>query len=161
MSKSNNSPKDRFWEKIPFKELNESQWESICDGCCQCCAHKLIDEETDELYKTNVVCKYLDTDNCSCTVYPKRHEYVPDCIKITPDNAGALEWVPETCGYRLLAEGKPLPKWHPLETGNPLSAKEVGVSVTGKVISEADIDEDDLEDFIVDDDYFLNEEQKL
>ncbi len=152
-------PKDRFWERIPFKDLNETQWESICDSCCQCCAHKLIDEETDEIFKTNVVCKYLDTNQCQCTVYPERHKHVPDCIKITPDNAGALNWVPETCGYRLLAEGKPLPKWHPLETGDPLSAKKAGMAVTGKVISEADINEEDFEDYIVDDDYFLNVEK--
>ena len=152
------SAKDRFWERIPFKDLNQQQWESICDGCCQCCAHKLQDEDTDEIFKTNVVCQYLDTEKCQCTVYPERHQYVPDCIKITPDNAGTLTWVPETCGYRLLANGKPLPEWHPLETGDPLSAKKANRAVTGKVISEADINEEDFEDYIVEDDYFDQDE---
>lgn len=146
--------KDRFWERIPLTELNESQWESICDGCCQCCAHKLQDEDTDEIFKTNVVCQYLDTDKCQCTVYDDRHSYVPDCIKVTPENAGDLVWMPDTCGYKLLADGKPLPKWHPLETGNKNSTKKAGIAVTDKVISEAEIEMDDLEDYIVDDDYF-------
>jgi uncharacterized cysteine cluster protein YcgN (CxxCxxCC family) len=146
--------KDRFWEKIPILELSEEQWESICDGCCQCCAHKLIDDDTEQVFKTNVVCKYLDTEGCHCTVYPERQKLVPDCIKITPENAGELDWFPETCGYRLIANNKPLPKWHPLETGDPNTVKNAGVTITGKVICESKIDEDDLEDFIVDDNYF-------
>jgi len=146
--------KDRFWERIPLKQLNEQQWESLCDGCCQCCAHKLQDDDTDEIFKTNVVCQYLDSDKCHCTVYPDRHRYVPDCIKITPENAGSLPWVPETCGYRRVALGKPLPKWHPLETGESGSVRTAGAVVTGKVVSEADVDDDDLEDFIVADTYF-------
>lgn len=148
--------KSRFWEQIPFVELNEKQWESICDGCCQCCAHKLQDDDTNEIFKTNVVCQYLDTDKCQCTVYPDRQKLVPDCIKITPENAGELSWFPETCGYRLLANGKPLPSWHPLETGNSNSTQQAGVCVTGKVISELEVAEEDLEDFIVDDQYFAN-----
>lgn len=146
--------KDRFWEKIPLTELNESQWESICDGCCQCCAHKLQDEETEEIFHTNVVCQYLDCDECQCTVYSERHKYVPDCIKVTPENAGQLSWMPTTCGYRRLAEGKALPSWHPLETGDKNSVKKAGKTVTGKVISEADINEEELEDYIVDVGYF-------
>jgi uncharacterized protein len=145
---------DRFWERIPLHEMTEAQWESICDGCCQCCANKLQDEDTDEIFKTNVVCRYLDCDNCQCTVYSQRQSLVPTCIKVTPDNAGELLWMPETCGYRRLAEGKPLPKWHPLETGDPSSTTKAGFGVTGKVISEAHIDDDDLENFIVADDYF-------
>lgn len=146
--------KDRFWERIPLVDLNEKQWESICDGCCQCCAHKLLDDDTEEVFKTNVVCQYLDTEGCHCTVYPERQKLVPDCIKITPENAGELSWFPETCGYRLLANNKPLPKWHPLETGDLNSVKKAGVTITGKVICESKIDQDDLEDFIVDNNYF-------
>jgi len=152
------SIKERFWEKIPFIDLSEKQWESICDGCCQCCAHKLLDDDTEEVFKTNVVCQYLDTESCHCTVYPDRQKLVPDCIKITPENAGELTWFPETCGYRLLANNKPLPKWHPLETGCADSVKAAGVTITGKVICESKIDEEDLEDFIVNDDYFNSPE---
>ena len=146
--------KDRFWERIPLTELNDKQWESICDGCCQCCAHKLQDEDTNEIFKTNIVCQYLDTDECHCTVYSERHKYVPDCIKVTPENAGELPWMPDSCGYKRLAAGKPLPKWHPLETGLKDSARKANKAVTGKVISEADVDEDDFEEHLVDDDYF-------
>lgn len=148
------SRKDRFWERIPLKDLNQSQWESICDGCCQCCAHKLQDEETHQILKTNIVCRYLDIEKRRCTVYSERHKYVPDCIKVTPKNASQLPWMPETCGYRLLSNGQPLPKWHPLETGKENSTQTSGQSVTGKVISEEDINEDDIEDFVVSDDYF-------
>lgn len=144
----------RFWEIIPTKDMTQEQWESLCDGCCQCCAHKLQDEETDEIFKTNVVCRYLDEKNCQCTVYVERHAYVPDCIKVTPENAGVLSWVPETCSYRLVAQGKPLPDWHPLNTGDPKSTQKAGFSVTGKIIFENEIDDDDIEEFIVDDDYF-------
>ena len=145
---------DRFWENIPLSELSEQQWESLCDGCCQCCAHKLLDEETEQIFKTNVVCQYLDTDGCHCTVYAERHKFVPDCIKITPENAGKLAWVPESCSYRLLANGKPLPSWHPLETGDPESTKKAGITITGKVICESQIDEQDFEDFIVVNEFF-------
>ncbi|MGX5174306.1 YcgN family cysteine cluster protein [Aliikangiella sp. IMCC44653] len=145
---------DRFWERIPLLELSETQWESICDSCCQCCAHKLQDEETEEIVKTNIVCQYLDTNQCRCTVYPDRHTYVPDCIKVTPENAAELDWMPDTCGYKLLANGEPLPKWHPLETGDPLSAKKQGAAICGKVISEADINLEDIEDYVVPDNYF-------
>lgn len=146
---------DKFWETIPFDQLNQKQWESICDGCAQCCAHKLQDEDTDEIFLTNIVCEYLDTPKCQCTVYGDRHIHVPDCIKITPQNAKELSWIPETCGYKLLANGKPLPEWHPLMSGDQNSTEKANMSIRNKVISEADIDIDDLEDYLVEDDYFV------
>ncbi|WP_444998262.1 YcgN family cysteine cluster protein [Aliikangiella sp. IMCC44359] len=151
MSRKNN---DRFWERIPLKELSEPQWESLCDSCCQCCAHKLQDEDTGEIVKTNVVCRHLDVSKGQCTVYSQRHIYVPDCIKVTPENAGELTWMPDTCAYKLLANGEPLPKWHPLETGDINSTAFAGASVLNKVLSEDDVD--DLEDYVVDDNYFDN-----
>jgi len=147
---------EKFWETIPFDQLNQKQWESICDGCAQCCAHKLQDEDTDEIFYTNIVCEYLDTNKCQCSVYADRHTYVPDCIKITAENAKELSWIPETCGYKLLANGKPLPDWHPLVTGSRNSTEQANMSIRDKVISEADIDMDDLEDYLVEDDYFSN-----
>ena len=145
---------DKYWETVPFDQLNQEQWESICDGCGQCCAHKLQDEDTDEVFLTNIVCQYLDTQKCQCSVYGDRHTFVPDCIKITPENAKELSWIPETCGYKLLANGKPLPDWHPLVTGDRQSTATANMSIRNKVISEADIDIDDLEDYLVEDDYF-------
>lgn len=144
----------KYWLTTALEDMNEQQWESLCDGCAQCCAHKLQDEETDEIFFTNVVCRYLDTNKCKCSVYNDRHVHVPDCIKITPQNAKTLSWIPETCAYKRLAKGKPLPKWHPLETGDPKSAHKSNISITNKVISEADINVDDLEDYLVKDDYF-------
>ncbi len=144
----------RFWETIPFDQLNKTQWESLCDGCAQCCAHKLEDEETDEIFYTNVVCEYLDSKKCQCSVYGNRHKYVPDCIIITPQNAKNLSWIPKTCAYKLLANGKPLPEWHPLETNDRKSTITANMTVTNKVISEADINMDDLEDYMVEEDYF-------
>lgn len=146
--------KDSFWQTIPFKELSTSQWESLCDGCAQCCAHKMQDEETDEIFFTNIVCQYLDQGKCQCTVYSDRHDYVPDCIKITPKNAKTLSWIPETCAYKRVANGKDLPEWHPLKTGNKESTQQANMNIQNKVISESDINMDDLEDFIVEDDYF-------
>ncbi|MBV1908955.1 MAG: YcgN family cysteine cluster protein [Kangiellaceae bacterium] len=148
------SNENRFWENTPFDELNPKQWEQICDGCAQCCAHKLQDDETDEIFLTNIVCQHLDMKKCQCSVYGNRHVHVPDCIKITPENANRLNWIPDTCGYRLLANGKPLPEWHPLVTGEQESTHLSNMSVTGKVISETDIDIDELEDYLVEDDYF-------
>ncbi|PHS17522.1 MAG: hypothetical protein COA86_09525 [Kangiella sp.] len=145
---------DRFWETIPFDQLDQKQWESLCDGCGQCCAHKLQDDETEEVFLTNVVCQYLDHQTCHCSVYENRHQYVPDCIKITPENAKTLNWIPETCAYRLVANGKPLPEWHPLVVGDRASTKQANMTILNKVISEEDVEMDDLEDYLVEDDYF-------
>ncbi len=143
-----------FWQTTTLEDMTQQQWESLCDGCAQCCAHKLEDEDSGELFYTNIVCQYLDTQECRCSVYPERQQKVADCIQITPQNAGTLSWIPETCAYKRLAKGQSLPEWHPLITGNADSARLANVSVSGKVISEADINEDDMEDFIVESDYF-------
>ncbi len=144
----------KYWLTTALDDMTDKQWESLCDGCAQCCAHKLQDEDTEEIFYTNIVCQYLDTKQCRCGVYQDRHVHVPDCIKITPSNAKTLTWIPETCAYKRLANGKSLPKWHPLETGKADSAHQANMGITDKVISEADIDMDDLEDFIVENDYF-------
>jgi len=151
-----NNTETRYWETIPLDQLDEKQWESICDACAQCCAHKLQDEENEEVFLTNVVCQYLDTEQCQCRVYEDRNKLVPDCIQVTPDNAKALTWMPDTCGYKLLAQGKSLPDWHPLNTGDALSTQKANMTIKNKVICEKDIDMDDLEDYLVEDDYFSN-----
>jgi len=143
-----------FWQTTALDQMSPQQWESLCDGCAQCCAHKLEDQETNEIFYTNVVCQYLDTQQCRCNVYPERQQKVPDCIQITPQNAGTLSWIPDSCAYKRLAKGQSLPDWHPLITGNSDSAILANMSVSGKVISEDDINEEDMEDFIVESDYF-------
>ncbi len=140
--------KEAFWKTKSFSEMTEREWESLCDGCAKCCLVKLEDEETNELHYTNVVCDLLDLERCSCTKYWERTRLVPECIKLTPQHLGKLPWMPETCAYRLLSEGKELPSWHPLISGDPNSTHEAGVSVRAYAVHESEVD--DLEDHIVD-----------
>lgn len=138
-----------FWERKSLAEMSEAEWESLCDGCAKCCLHKLEDEDTGEIYHTRVVCRYLDQDACRCTVYEERKRLVPTCIKLAPGNFEDLTWMPATCAYRLLAEGRPLPIWHPLIAGDRRAMIEAGHTVTGKVISEEYVHEDGYEEHIV------------
>lgn len=140
---------ERFWEHLTLEELSQSQWESLCDGCAQCCRIKLEDEDDGTLAETAVVCHLLDRDGCRCTAYADRSTLVPDCVTLTPEAARTLRWMPETCAYRRLAEGRPLPPWHPLLTGNPDSVHEAGASVRGQVLSEVDVHPDDFEAHII------------
>ncbi|MFC4271689.1 YcgN family cysteine cluster protein [Sneathiella chungangensis] len=137
-----------FWETVPLDKMTTEQWESLCDGCGKCCLLKLEDEDTLELAYTNVVCRLLDMGSCQCTRYPERSRLVPDCITLTPEIIPNLRWMPRTCAYRLLSEGKQLPWWHPLVSGDPDTVHQAGISVRGRVISERRAG--DLEDHIVD-----------
>ncbi len=130
-----------FWQTKPLDQLSREEWESLCDGCAKCCMNKLEDEETGELHYTNVVCDLLDLDQLSCSDYPNRSSRVPTCVTLTPDNIHELSWMPQTCAYRLLAEGKDLPHWHPLVSGNPLGLVRSGLSLHGRIIHEADADD--------------------
>lgn len=141
-------PDQPFWKTKKLGQMSQAEWESLCDGCGKCCLNKLIDGDTDELFFTNVVCKLLDSDSCRCTRYANRHKYVPDCVQLTPRNVKKLRWLPETCAYRLVAEGKDLYDWHHLICGDRNEVHKAGMSVRGRVISEKDAD--DLEDHIVD-----------
>jgi len=128
---------DRFWEK-PLGELNDAQWEALCDGCGQCCLHKLEDADTGAIYETNVACRLLDTATARCTDYPNRKAKVPDCLQLTRETAGDLPWLPQTCAYRLRANGEPLPEWHYLICGDRGAVARAGISVAGRVIGEDD-----------------------
>jgi len=139
-----------FWEIKSLAEMSQSEWESLCDGCARCCMIKLENEDDGRVYYTSLVCELLDTQSCRCTRYPQRSELVPDCIELTVDLAETLRWLPITCAYRRLAEGKPLPGWHPLVSGNPASVHEAGVSVRGKVIPVTMVHEDDQTDHVID-----------
>ena len=140
--------RERFWETKKLQQMNASEWEALCDGCGKCCLVKLQDEDTDELFYTNVACRYLD-ETCRCSVYSQRRLKQPDCIELTVGDIEAFAWLPPSCAYRRLAEGAPLPYWHPLLTGDSNSVGRAGHSVAGKVCSEAQVHPDDLEDFIV------------
>ncbi len=136
-----------FWKTKKLGQMTQAEWESLCDGCGKCCLNKLIDVDTDKLYFTNVVCKLLDTKSCQCTKYPERHKHVKDCVQLTPRNVKKLRWLPETCAYRLVAEGKDLYAWHHLVCGDRKAVHKAGVSVRGRVISETEAG--DLEDHLV------------
>ena len=136
-----------FWEK-PLAALDRGEWEALCDGCGRCCLHKLEDEETGLFYATNVACKLLDRRNGLCADYAHRKERVADCVVLEPGTLGTLDWLPETCSYRLRAEGKPLPDWHYLVSGSRETVHEAGQSTRGWTVSEDDAG--DLEDHLID-----------
>ncbi len=127
--------RDRFWE-LPLDTLTREQWEALCDGCGQCCLHKVEDADSGEIFPTNVACKLLDLDTARCSDYRHRRAFVPDCLRLTVRNAGSLDWLPETCAYRLRAHRKPLPDWHYLVCGDREAVHRSGVSVLGKVVPE-------------------------
>ena len=140
----------RFWEKKPLKSLNKAEWEALCDGCGKCCLNKLEDEDSGEVALTRVACRLLDDTTCRCAHYETRHQFVPDCIVLKPSNIDShAYWMPQTCAYRLLHMGKPLPDWHPLISGTPDSVHAAGVSVKGMTVSEFDVSDDDWEDHII------------
>jgi uncharacterized cysteine cluster protein YcgN (CxxCxxCC family) len=140
----------RFWETVAMDRLSKPEWEALCDGCGKCCLNKLEDEDTGEVALTRLACRLLDDESCLCSQYPIRHQFVPECIVLTPktlrDN---LYWLPQTCAYRLVVEGRPLYPWHPLISGDPETVHEAGVSVRGLTIPEFEVGEDDWEDHII------------
>ena len=138
-----------FWRR-PLSSLTQTEWESLCDGCGRCCLVKLEDEDTGEVHFTDVGCVLLSGTTCRCTDYPNRQSRVPDCIKLTPEAVRSIGWLPPTCGYRLVAEGRDLPWWHPLVSGRPETVAEAGVSVRNRVsVSETDVAPSQLPGFIV------------
>ncbi len=140
---------ERFWEHKQLEEMNTEEWESLCDGCARCCLHKLEDEDDGEVYYTAVVCQYLGESSCRCTEYENRNTLVPNCVWLTPETARTYHWLPQTCAYRVLAEGRPLPDWHPLITGRQSSVEAAGISVRGKCISERHVHPDDYEEHVI------------
>ena len=140
----------RFWERKPLTRMNKAEWEALCDGCGRCCLNKLEDGETGEVALTRVACRLLDDETCRCAQYDIRHQFVPECIVLTPGNiADHAYWMPRTCAYRLLWEGKPLYDWHPLVSGTAQSVHDAGISVQGWTVSEFETPEDEWEDHII------------
>ena len=139
----------KFWENLPLEELNKAEWEALCDGCGLCCLVKLEDEETEQIYFTNLVCSLLDVDACRCSDYKNRHDLMPDCRAITMSSLQEIEWLPASCAYRLREQGKSLQPWHPLISGTKESVHEAQISTRGWTRSEKGIGDDDYEDHIV------------
>ncbi|QEU08677.1 YcgN family cysteine cluster protein [Paracoccus yeei] len=143
--------RERFWE-LPLKSLKPDEWEALCDGCGKCCLNKIEYEDTGELAFTRVACKLLDGQTCQCSSYPNRHDFVPDCIVLTPKKLKEIAWwLPATCAYRLRAEGKPLLPWHYLISGDRESVHRAGASVRGWTVSELTVTEDEWDDYIIED----------
>jgi uncharacterized cysteine cluster protein YcgN (CxxCxxCC family) len=140
-----------FWKTKPIEELSPEEWESLCDGCGRCCLEKLKNSSTGKVYFTAVACPLLDLSTCRCGDYDSRFELVPDCLKLSPDNIYG-KWLPPTCAYRLLNEGKDLPDWHPLVSGDPATVEEAGMLVNNFAVSGENIQPEQYEDFILDKD---------
>ena len=130
--------------------MNAEQWESLCDGCGKCCVIKLQDEDTEEIFSTDVGCRLLNCETAQCSDYQNRKKIVPDCVQLTPDNLAHLSWMPNSCAYRRLHEGRGLPDWHPLLTGTKTSTKDAGHSVAGLIFPEGSVAEEDMPDHITD-----------
>jgi len=137
-----------FWKHKKLSEMTRKEWELLCDGCGRCCLIRLEDEESREIFTTRLACKQLDIGKCGCKCYDKRHEVVADCIALTPENIGSLDWIPSSCAYRRLSEGRELAWWHPLVSGDPDSVHEAGKSVRSSAISEDKINPNRIEDYI-------------
>ncbi|MBP2847148.1 YcgN family cysteine cluster protein [Dickeya oryzae] len=128
-----------FWETKTLEQMSNDEWEALCDGCGRCCLHKLIDEDTEELYFTNVACNQLNIKSCQCRNYARRFEYEPDCIKLTRENLLSFDWLPETCAYRLIHEGQGLQPWHPLLTSSKSAMHQQRISVRYIAVRESDV----------------------
>lgn len=143
-----------FWKTTALEDMTSTQWESLCDGCGKCCLSKLEDEDTGDIYWTNVGCRLFDAKTCRCSDYANRLTRVSDCVGLTPQNVRTISWLPKTCAYRLVAEGHDLYWWHPLLSGSTETVHEAGISMRGRVpVLESDLAEP--EDYI---DYMLEEE---
>jgi uncharacterized protein len=139
-----------FWRRKPLEKMTNSEWESLCDGCGKCCLNKLEEEGTDRTFYTDVGCRLLDGDTCRCRDYKHRLKKVEDCVRLTPKNLKRIVWLPPSCAYVLVSEGKDLYWWHPLVSGDPETVHTAGVSVRGRVRAcETKVPDEELEDYIV------------
>ena len=138
-----------FWQTVKLADMTAAQWEAVCDGCAKCCLVKLQDDDSGEIVFTDIVCNLLDQQSCRCAHYEERTKLVPDCVKLSKDNLDKIDFMPPSCAYRLLHEGKDLPQWHPLVSSRADSVVEAGMSVKGRVIAEMAFD-GDSEDRVVD-----------
>lgn len=137
-----------FWETKSLSEMSSTEWESLCDGCGLCCLIRFEDEDSGAIIPTRVHCKLFDSETCGCSDYANRQKYVPDCLKLTPDMIGKLSWLPLSCGYRRVHEGRGLADWHPLVSGSRETVHTAGVSIQHQTISEELlVNEEDALDF--------------
>jgi hypothetical protein len=138
-----------FWKRKSLAQLDRDEWESLCDGCGLCCLQKLEDDEDGSVYYTRIACKLLDLATCRCSNYAERKRFVPDCIQLTPEQADQFRWLPPTCAYRLVAEGKDLLPWHHLVCGDRQAVHDARVSQAGRMLSETAVAEEDWEEHLI------------
>lgn len=138
-----------FWQRKTLAEMTLEEWDALCDGCGKCCLHKLEDEDSGEVFYTDVACRYLDEDTCRCKDYAHRSALVSTCLTLDKNNVDDFKWLPITCAYRLLSDGENLADWHPLVSGSPHSVHKAGMSVRRRVYSEQEIASHALEDHII------------
>ncbi|MEM9708690.1 MAG: YcgN family cysteine cluster protein [Pseudomonadota bacterium] len=142
--------RERYWERVPMANMTKREWEALCDGCGRCCLNKLEDEDSGEVAFTRVACRLLDGDTCRCANYEIRHHFVPECVVLTPQTMDDVAYfMPRTCAYRLVHEGKPLYDWHPLVSGQSESVHEAGASVRGWTVPEFEVDEEEWEEHLI------------
>ena len=139
---------EKFWETKKLSDMTDDEWEALCDGCGKCCLEKFVFEDDGVLAFTNIACRLLDRKTCRCRHYAYRRRYVPECKPIRPEKLNEYYWLPKTCAYRLLYEGKPLPEWHPLISGSPTSVHEAGMSAAGRCVAPKPAE--DFRKYIVD-----------
>jgi len=140
--------KDLWWTK-PLGKMNRREWEALCDGCGRCCLHKIEDCGTGRVYYTRVACRLLDLDQCRCTDYKHRRSRVDDCVALDLETLRDAAWLPRTCAYRRLAEGRSLAWWHPLVSGDPETVRRAGISVSGRVLPESHVSPDGMEEHVI------------
>lgn len=139
-----------FWETKQLDEMTREEWESLCDGCARCCLHKLEDEDNGNVHYTRIACRLLDIGSCRCTDYANRSSKVPDCLVLTPHGVQRSHWLPDTCAYRRISEGRKLEPWHPLSSGDPESVHRAGISIRTFALQDNDIRETEYEDQLID-----------
>ncbi len=137
-----------FWRTQKLEEMTAGEWESLCDGCGLCCLNKLEEEDTGEITFTSSACEYLNLESCRCADYANRRDNVPECVTLTPELVRRLAWLPDSCAYRLVAEGRDLYGWHRLVSGDAQSVHAAGISTRGRCASERS--GEDLEDCLID-----------
>lgn len=143
--------RDGYWRDTPLDRMSGTEWEALCDGCGKCCLVKL-EEDDGQVFYTDVACRLFDAGTCRCGNYPLRETLVPECVILTPATVRrTVEWMPRTCAYRLIAEGKALPEWHYLVCGDREAVHRAGISARGWTVPEYEVPEDELEDHIIDD----------
>ncbi|MEZ5752216.1 MAG: YcgN family cysteine cluster protein [Paracoccaceae bacterium] len=143
----------KFWETVPLDRMTAPEWEALCDGCGKCCLNKLEDADTGEVFFTRIACRLLDDATCRCSNYAIRKQIVPECVVLKPSTlADVAYWMPKSCAYRTLHEGRALENWHPLLSGDPDSVHRAGISIRGQTLGEFEIPEEDWEDYLIDED---------